>query len=125
MEELFPLEDVELAEGEVVICWGDTSIELSPLEEVAEASEDSGLTRFSSGLVWPGRSRGGFLGAISAFRLHRDILNSWLNLTRGQSESTTNWQPIVAFRCKCISNDISGLLRLPSIMLNFGLQLCL
>ena len=51
MEELLPPEEVELAEGEVVICWGDTSIELSPLEEVAEASEDSGLTRFSSGLV--------------------------------------------------------------------------
>ena len=76
MEELFPLEEVELAEGDVVICWGDTSIELSPPEEVAEASDDSGLSRFSSGLVWLCRSLGGFLGAISAFRLHRDILNS-------------------------------------------------
>ena len=80
MEELLPLEEVELADGEVVICWGDTSMELSPPEEVAEASDDSGLSRFSSGLVWLCRSRGGFLGAISAFRLHRDILNSWLNL---------------------------------------------
>ena len=46
-----PVEEVELAEGEVVICWGDTSMELSPPEEVAEASEDSGLRRFSSWLV--------------------------------------------------------------------------
>ena len=51
MEELLPPEEVELAEGEVVICWGDTSMELRPPEEVAEASEDSGLRRFSSGLV--------------------------------------------------------------------------
>ena len=48
---LAPPEEVELAEGEVVICWGDTSIELRPPEEVAEVSEDSGLRRFSSGLV--------------------------------------------------------------------------
>ena len=51
MEELFPLDEVELAEGDVVICWGDTSMELRPPEEVAEVSEDSGLSRFSSGLV--------------------------------------------------------------------------
>ena len=43
MEDVAPPEDVELAEGEVVICWGDTSIELNPPEEVAEATEDSGL----------------------------------------------------------------------------------
>ena len=40
MEELFPLEEVELAEGDVVICWGDTSMELRPPEEVAEVSDD-------------------------------------------------------------------------------------
>ena len=43
MEELLPPEEVELAEGEVVICWGDTSMELRPPEEFAEAREDSGL----------------------------------------------------------------------------------
>ena len=44
-EELFvPPEDVELAEGDVVICCpGLTNIELSPPDEVADASEDSGL----------------------------------------------------------------------------------
>ena len=98
MEEFCPLEEVELAEGEVVICWGDTSIELRPPEEVAEVSEDSGLRRFSSGLVWLGRSLGGFLGAISAFRLHRDILNSWLNLTEfistSRGEQYSSWDVI-------------------------------
>ena len=44
-EELFvPPEDVELAEGDVVICCpGLTNIELSPPDDVADASEDSGL----------------------------------------------------------------------------------
>ena len=40
---LVPPEEVELAEGEVVICWGDTRIELRPTEEVADPTEDSGL----------------------------------------------------------------------------------
>ena len=44
-EELFvPPDDVELAEGDVVICCpGLTNIELSPPDDVADASEDSGL----------------------------------------------------------------------------------
>ena len=39
-----PVEEVELAEGEVVICWGDTNMELRhPDDELAELTEHSGL----------------------------------------------------------------------------------